>query len=135
MIRRPPRSTRIDTLFPYTTLFRSLEAQSRGQLTVEALVDGPLGQTDHGTRPLGEIGRPGHGGVLELGGRHDPVDQTAAQRPLGVDLTPREEHVLGPGRAAEARQALRAAATGGDAKSAPGPTGPGPVADQPQGAG
>src|SRR3546814_5536166 len=25
MIRRPPRSTRTDTLFPYTTLFRSLE--------------------------------------------------------------------------------------------------------------
>src|SRR3546814_8771529 len=25
MIRRPPRSTRIDTLFPYTTLFRSEE--------------------------------------------------------------------------------------------------------------
>src|SRR3546814_14572107 len=24
MIRRPPRSTRIDTLFPYTTLFRSV---------------------------------------------------------------------------------------------------------------
>src|SRR3546814_4553199 len=24
MIRRPPRSTRTDTLFPYTTLFRSL---------------------------------------------------------------------------------------------------------------
>src|SRR3546814_3565465 len=28
MIRRPPRSTRTDTLFPYTTLFRS-ETQSR----------------------------------------------------------------------------------------------------------
>src|SRR3546814_14311338 len=26
MIRRPPRSTRTDTLFPYTTLFRSLQA-------------------------------------------------------------------------------------------------------------
>src|SRR3546814_3920737 len=26
MIRRPPRSTRTDTLFPYTTLFRSLDA-------------------------------------------------------------------------------------------------------------
>src|SRR3546814_5300719 len=26
MIRRPPRSTRTDTLFPYTTLFRSLYA-------------------------------------------------------------------------------------------------------------
>src|SRR3546814_16481957 len=25
MIRRPPRATRTDTLFPYTTLFRSLE--------------------------------------------------------------------------------------------------------------
>src|SRR3546814_5037603 len=29
MIRRPPRSTRTDTLFPYTTLFRSREG-SRG---------------------------------------------------------------------------------------------------------
>src|SRR3546814_5119739 len=27
MIRRPPRSTRTDTLFPYTTLFRSLKKQ------------------------------------------------------------------------------------------------------------
>src|SRR3546814_2406559 len=26
MIRRPPRSTRTDTLFPYTTLFRSIMA-------------------------------------------------------------------------------------------------------------
>src|SRR3546814_10755296 len=29
MIRRPPRSTRTDTLFPYTTLFRSAEAFSK----------------------------------------------------------------------------------------------------------
>src|SRR3546814_17639749 len=28
MIRRPPRSTRTDTLFPYTTLFRSLACVS-----------------------------------------------------------------------------------------------------------
>src|SRR3546814_18085371 len=28
MIRRPPRSTRTDTLFPYTTLFRSSEIES-----------------------------------------------------------------------------------------------------------
>src|SRR3546814_4735456 len=26
MLRRPPRSTRTDTLFPYTTLFRSIES-------------------------------------------------------------------------------------------------------------
>src|SRR3546814_11618769 len=42
MIRRPPRSTRTDTLFPYTTLFRSqlqvtLEA-GRGMLRALPLV-------------------------------------------------------------------------------------------------
>src|SRR3546814_15958461 len=30
MIRRPPRSTRTDTLFPYTTLFRSLATADVG---------------------------------------------------------------------------------------------------------
>src|SRR3546814_13559314 len=30
MIRRPPRSTRTDTLFPYTTLFRSVEFKPFG---------------------------------------------------------------------------------------------------------
>src|SRR3546814_19931696 len=29
MIRRPPRSTRTDTLFPYTTLFRSKQEEKR----------------------------------------------------------------------------------------------------------
>src|SRR3546814_9799817 len=36
MIRRPPRSTRTDTLFPYTTLFRS-----RTVLPATARVPGP----------------------------------------------------------------------------------------------
>src|SRR3546814_12797940 len=36
MIRRPPRSTRTDTLFPYTTLFRSLVAENH--LGVEDLI-------------------------------------------------------------------------------------------------
>src|SRR3546814_12465694 len=35
MIRRPPRSTRTDTLFPYTTLFRSVRAVV-GVVSVEA---------------------------------------------------------------------------------------------------
>src|SRR3546814_9609182 len=30
MIRRPPRSTRTDTLFPYTTLFRSPDLRENG---------------------------------------------------------------------------------------------------------
>src|SRR3546814_13263919 len=31
MIRRPPRSTRTDTLFPYTTLFRSIRSPPLGR--------------------------------------------------------------------------------------------------------
>src|SRR3546814_5094569 len=34
MIRRPPRSTRTDTLFPYTTLFRSADGLGDGQHVV-----------------------------------------------------------------------------------------------------
>src|SRR3546814_7694828 len=34
MIRRPPRSTRTDTLFPYTTLFRSLIHRIHGRIFV-----------------------------------------------------------------------------------------------------
>src|SRR3546814_5203550 len=48
MIRRPPRSTRTDTLFPYTTLFRSIviplhdEAENVAPLLAEirAILDG-----------------------------------------------------------------------------------------------
>src|SRR3546814_12471541 len=36
MIRRPPRSTRTDTLFPYTTLFRSSETRRPWPLSVPA---------------------------------------------------------------------------------------------------
>src|SRR3546814_19941283 len=32
MIRRPPRSTRTDTLFPYTTLFRSIDIVNDGEI-------------------------------------------------------------------------------------------------------
>src|SRR3546814_11108343 len=32
MIRRPPRSTRTDTLFPYTTLFRSRQLLTPGEI-------------------------------------------------------------------------------------------------------
>src|SRR3546814_8016553 len=36
MIRRPPRSTRTDTLFPYTTLFRSVLAAASEALLANA---------------------------------------------------------------------------------------------------
>src|SRR3546814_16491317 len=45
MIRRPPRSTRTDTLFPYTTLFRSGQARyCRGR-------SHSVAAGDEGTRP------------------------------------------------------------------------------------
>src|SRR3546814_4443219 len=40
MIRRPPRSTRTDTLFPYTTLFRSVgDGDDPGRLAIDRDVD------------------------------------------------------------------------------------------------
>src|SRR3546814_5533931 len=39
MIRRPPRSTRTDTLFPYTTLFRSEESLELGPVARGQAVD------------------------------------------------------------------------------------------------
>src|SRR3546814_8100 len=46
MIRRPPRSTRTDTLFPYTTLFRSLADVQWGS-TVQALGEEPSERGRH----------------------------------------------------------------------------------------
>src|SRR3546814_19700805 len=45
MIRRPPRSTRTDTLFPYTTLFRSQ----------------PADRAQHGFEPMAQRAQPGRG--------------------------------------------------------------------------
>src|SRR3546814_2018565 len=42
MIRRPPRSTRTDTLFPYTTLFRSAAGGGRVQPEVQKLAGQPV---------------------------------------------------------------------------------------------
>src|SRR3546814_3050919 len=54
MIRRPPRSTRTDTLFPYTTLFRS-EAAAVEQLVFEE-DDGVLA-ADRGLEQALRVGR------------------------------------------------------------------------------
>src|SRR3546814_7503141 len=57
MIRRPPRSTRTDTLFPYTTLFRSLPLRLH--------VPEPSARTGHATdfsylrlAPAGSVRKP-----------------------------------------------------------------------------
>src|SRR3546814_11460829 len=61
MIRRPPRSTRTDTLFPYTTLFRSLESElfghEKGAFTGALQTrKGRFEAADGGTIFLDEIG-------------------------------------------------------------------------------
>src|SRR3546814_16197304 len=40
MLRRPPRSTRTDTLFPYTTLFRSLRRPGLQNMAAQ-IAEGP----------------------------------------------------------------------------------------------
>src|SRR3546814_13635151 len=42
MIRRPPRSTRTDTLFPYTTLFRSHMLRIKSKEPLRGVPAGPL---------------------------------------------------------------------------------------------
>src|SRR3546814_14899872 len=60
MIRRPPRSTRTDTLFPYTTLFRSEPEQhqeqclDRGLGVAEAIAEERRGARRFGLVPLTE---------------------------------------------------------------------------------
>src|SRR3546814_2357025 len=76
MIRRPPRSTRTDTLFPYTTLFRSAPVlgdhrRGREQLQDQVPADDPgqeLAERGVGVR-VGAAGYRDRG--CELGVAHD----------------------------------------------------------------
>src|SRR3546814_17068362 len=66
MIRRPPRSTRTDTLFPYTTLFRS-------HVLVERLARWPVVLRDFGRQgrlvnDRGRFDEPGDDEILRLVG-------------------------------------------------------------------
>src|SRR3546814_10516100 len=59
MIRRPPISTRTDTLFPYTTLFRSVVADSsREQRAVSALLAVMSSVDEFGKGLLKSLGAP-----------------------------------------------------------------------------
>src|SRR3546814_19059858 len=80
MIRRPPRSTRTDTLFPYTTLFRSTRAA--GDVVHD---DGEVGRRGDGA----EVGlEPGLGRAVVV--RRDDEQGVAAgvggtrRQPTGV---------------------------------------------------
>src|SRR3546814_20607815 len=75
MIRRPPRSTRTDTLFPYTTLFRSWQTVVGGSRSyLRALCDKFTGALKLST-PVESLQRkPGGGVMLTANGSEHDVD-------------------------------------------------------------
>src|SRR3546814_10612596 len=58
MIRRPPRSTRTDTLFPYTTLFRSGQGRTSAQAPAHRGKVGQCGSRRALSRPAQRVRHP-----------------------------------------------------------------------------
>src|SRR3546814_12277297 len=85
MIRRPPRSTRTDTLFPYTTLFRSAIGGSLG-CRQKARRAGQAVRLHHAAQEIAEGVRQRPGGVAEAAGGDPAVRPLPAEGP--VDLAP-----------------------------------------------
>src|SRR3546814_1311118 len=112
MIRRPPRSTRTDTLFPYTTLFRSvpclqlrpaawlvelfdanahdlvrhiIEGFQRSDSIVDTLLDHSMGHQNHRNQTVLDFG-------LLL---HDRLDVDATLGENGCHLSQHARMVLG----------------------------------------
>src|SRR3546814_4431927 len=75
MLRRPPRSTRTDTLFPYTTLFRSIESA----LAAKALTQIPC-WASLGNERFGLVSIPESVRELHLFVDHDAGGELAEER-------------------------------------------------------
>src|SRR3546814_2358833 len=70
MIRRPPRSTRTDTLFPYTTLFRSPDCDQRDR--TDELVE-------RGKAPAEPASSTGQRGDPDRGARRGPDQELRSE--------------------------------------------------------
>src|SRR3546814_8609198 len=81
MIRRPPRSTRTDTLFPYTTLFRSVSRQmkTRGPTRWSVIAPGSPAREHCNEISLGNAGDDGRSRQRR---RDIDVDQSATEADL-----------------------------------------------------
>src|SRR3546814_12303599 len=93
MIRRPPRSTRTDTLFPYTTLFRSrlrhrIAERARRAGAIEILRD----QRAETLLPL--AARIGDDALDRLTG-DEAHDEDAVARDAGIDREAEDRHLRG----------------------------------------
>src|SRR3546814_1953128 len=78
MIRRPPRSTRTDTLFPYTTLFRSDAVHYAGGPDGRKCACRAGGQSFHRTGQTGRFQRRAGG----KGGPHRSEEHTSELQSL-----------------------------------------------------
>src|SRR3546814_9303818 len=112
MIRRPPRSTRTDTLFPYTTPCRSagLGGDRRGDVAValRAVALAVPGQVE---RHDGDALAPGVEPDVQLGPVQQRVDaNVGARREVGLELVPELRRLVaevpGPALAARAEHPL-----------------------------
>src|SRR3546814_1834427 len=72
MIRRPPRSTRSDTLFPYTTLFRSV--------SLPGIRPGETFVYEFPIRQSGTYWYHSHSGGQEQMGHYGPIDRPCGRR-------------------------------------------------------
>src|SRR3546814_2204486 len=73
MIRRPPRSTRTDTLFPYTTLFRSTFAELPASARQSGLDGVLVASVEAGSRSFASGLRQGDVVVAANSGRFDDL--------------------------------------------------------------
>src|SRR3546814_3838300 len=79
MIRRPPRSTRTDTLFPYTTLFRSNRDPSGASLYPGQATTELCPTTTFDGEPLYRFGDPDEASITQrLNLYHRPYHDTLA---------------------------------------------------------
>src|SRR3546814_19207187 len=82
MIRRPPRSTRTDTLFPYTTLFRSDRSYSKCEAPHPSIVSSNLSIIVHTRRSASPLTPEYYSGIFE--GRADLLRISRTDTPLEV---------------------------------------------------
>src|SRR3546814_19839598 len=85
MIRRPPRSTRTDTLFPYTTLFRSEEVLEVrvADLTQAAMLDERAGVLEMQAESAQTPKQAGFGGQAPIGDAMLHAEASSEERSVG----------------------------------------------------
>src|SRR3546814_10430624 len=86
MIRRPPRSTRTDTLFPYTTLFRSIDRQA----IIADIQPDRLHRRHHFPSAVANVGGDRHPAIAPRARSRSAIRSAGSSSP--IDRRSSEEH-------------------------------------------